>query len=273
MRGEGTNLQNTVCGEISKSRRALSHHVWYFHTNRKRPSCDTCHRVFGTLADLRRHIKAVHSTAERPRFPCTFLECEKIYQTRSGLQQHFKTEHAENPVRFPCTLCRKEFKTRDQLQGHIFTHTTEKMYTCATCGKSLAYRTNIESHEKTHLEKSVREVSKCHICPQTFLSRGALQRHIRAVHENQRNYPCELCDKRFSNASTLRVHVEARHPTNKELIHSCDKCEYKSHSKANFTAHRKRHNAAKHECYFCQKKFFNFCELVRHCGTVHTLEK
>lgn len=123
----------------------------------------------------------------------------------------------------------------------------------------------------THLEKSSRDMLKCDVCPQTFLSRANLQRHIQVVHQNRRNYPCSFCNLRSSSSSHLKSHVEAKHVTNKEPIHSCDKCEYKSYSKGNLASHKRRHNAARQGCYFCRKKFIIFQELVVHFR-VHTLE-
>ncbi|XP_035713774.1 zinc finger protein 823-like [Folsomia candida] len=160
-----------------------------------------------------------------------------------------------------------------QLQQHIPTHTTEKPYNCATCGKSFTLRGNMKRHEETHLEKSTRDRLQCQVCTQTFLSKLAVQRHVRAVHENRKKYPCEFCDKGFSKPSNLEGHVEAKHATNKDLIHSCDKCEYKSYSKFNLAYHVRRHNPANlRECYFCGKQFVMFQELVRHSNRLHTLE-
>ncbi|OXA47175.1 gastrula zinc finger protein XlCGF7.1 [Folsomia candida] len=260
-----------ICGMTSKNRVALNAHVFRFHSNRKRPSCDACHRVFLNSANLRQHIKNVHSTVERPRFPCWYPGCEKSYKFKQDVSKHVKAEHAENPVRFTCTLCEKEFKTRGDLESHIHTHTTEKPFKCATCGRRFSHKSNMKSHETTHLEKSARNVSKCHLCPQTFLTRIGLQLHIRILHENRRNYPCAFCNERFSRSSNLKRHVEAKHGANKELIHSCDKCEYESKSKQNLARHKARHEAGNRGCYFCGKKFVTFYELVKHCR-VHTLE-
>ncbi|OXA45158.1 zinc finger protein 99 [Folsomia candida] len=220
-----------VCGKISKNPHALSDHMSSSHTNRKRPSCDTCHGQFSNFVSLRQHVNPFHSLIDRPRFPCEFPGCEKTYKNKRHLSQHAKTEHAENLVRFSCRLCRNEFKTRNDLRKHISTHTTEKPYNCAICGRSFTQEFDMKSHEMTHLDKSSRDLLQCHLCPRTFLRREGLQNHIRIVHENQKNYPCSLCDKRFCYLSSLKGHVDARHAANRQLIHACDKCEYKSHSK------------------------------------------
>ncbi|OXA45042.1 PR domain zinc finger protein 5 [Folsomia candida] len=261
-----------ICGKISKNPIALSHHMKNLHTNRKRPICEICRRVFHNSPTLRRHIKTIHSTSERPRLPCGFPGCEKTFQNKQHVSRHVSAEHAENPVRFRCTLCEKEFKLGMQLEQHIPTHTTEKPYNCATCGKSYALRGNMIRHEKTHLQKSARDKLQCTVCFATLL-RDSLQGHIRVVHENRRNYPCTFCDKRFPKSSELKRHVDQKHAANKEKIHTCDKCEYKSHSKVNLAWHVKRHNPVSwRECYFCGKQFARFQELVKHCNRVHTLE-
>ncbi|XP_035713559.1 zinc finger protein 816-like isoform X3 [Folsomia candida] len=270
--GQAAKVKCEVCGKISKNSFSLASHMRKQHTNLQRPSCDTCHRVFSGATSLRCHTETSHSTKERSRFPCPFPGCEKTYPSQGGLWQHVKKEHGQNPVQFPCTLCGKEFKRRAELVQHIPTHTKEKPHNCAICGKSFARRTGLKSHEVTHLEKSTRDMLQCHVCPQTFITRQGLQRHVQIVHENQRNYPCTFSDKRFFNSSSLNDHVQAKHTSNIELIHSCDKCEYKSHSKVYLTKHRIRHNPASRECYFCVKKFCTFRELVSHCR-VHTQEK
>ncbi|OXA44926.1 B lymphocyte-induced maturation protein 1 [Folsomia candida] len=118
----------------------------------------------------------------------------------------------------------------------------------------------------THLKKF-----RYHVCPQAFLSLNYLQSHIRVVHGNQRDYPCTFCDKSFSAAGSLKRHVETKHATNEELIHSCDKCEYKSHSKYYLANHKRNHNAGRYGFYFCGKKFIAFYVLVEHYRR-HTLE-
>lgn len=122
-------------------------HIRRVHTNRKRPHCDVCHQTFFDPRNLRRHMDDVHGPKERPRFPCTLPGCEKTYLKQRYLSQHVKTEHSENPVKFPCPLCGKEFKLRSNLEGHIFTHTTEKPFNCNTCGRSFAQMGAMKLHE------------------------------------------------------------------------------------------------------------------------------
>ncbi|OXA47342.1 Zinc finger protein 91 [Folsomia candida] len=268
-----------ICGNIFKTPRTLSTHIKMHHTSRDRPSCDICHRVFYTSETLRRHIDAIHSTIDRPRFPCGFPDCDKFYLTKDDVSAHIKTQHSETPIRFPCTLCGKEFKTRAELEKHISIHTKEKSYVCSTCERRFPSLSNLRSHEVTHLEKSARRIFKCCLCPQMSLTRANLQKHVQVVHENQGNYHCSFCDKRFSTLGNMRLHVDVKHPPNREKIHSCDKCEYRSHSKVYLAQHVKRHNPAnrgknpaRFPCTLCGKEFKIRKDLETHIS-MHTTEK
>lgn len=128
--------------------------------------------------------------------------------------------------------------------------------------------------QATHLEKSTRPIFQCRLCPVTVISTAVLERHVRVVHENQRNFPCTFCNRRFGSSYDLRRHVTARHPPNQEEIHACDKCEYQSHLKCRLDRHLRVHNDdEKLGCYFCGKTFVHFYRLVIHCRGLHLLEK
>ncbi|OXA47681.1 gastrula zinc finger protein XlCGF8.2DB [Folsomia candida] len=262
-----------VCGKVLKNPVILSQHIKLHDTKRDRPSCDICQRIFSTPANLRTHIRTVHNRTKRPRFPFEFPDCDKSYLSKGDVLKHIKSEHSENPTRFPCTLCGKEFKLTTNLERHISSHTTEKAFVCSTCGRSFAHSITLKRHKATNSEKSTRWTVKCELCNHVSLRRAHLQSHIQAVHENQRNYPCTFCDQRFSTLVIMRRHVEARHTGNSERIHSCDKCKFLSHSKISLYQHARRHNLVKRQkCCFCKKQFFYFWELVIHCRR-HTLEQ
>ncbi|OXA48825.1 Zinc finger protein OZF [Folsomia candida] len=246
-----TTVKCEVCGKISKNSTALAHHTYLVtRTCCKRP------RAEGTFMS------------------CEFSGCEKICKNMRYLARHVRSEHAENPVRFRCTLCNKEFKARQDLESHIPLHTTEKAFKCATCGRRFAHQGSLRKHEATHLEKSTRPIFQCRLCPVTVISTAVLERHVRVVHENQRNFPCTFCNRRFGSSYDLRRHVTARHPPNQEEIHACDKCEYQSHLKCRLDRHLRVHNDdEKLGCYFCGKTFVHFYRLVIHCRGLHLLEK
>lgn len=117
-------------------------------------------------------------------------------------------------------------------------------------------------------------MSQCPQCPKTFLCRSGLHKHIRFYHENRKDHYCKFCDKWFTTRTHLKVHMEAKHLPRNELKYSCDKCEYKTHSKKYLFAHKTRHKgSSRRECYFCGRQFLDFTGLVRHLGKIHNLER
>ncbi|OXA43265.1 PR domain zinc finger protein 5 [Folsomia candida] len=141
-----------ICGKILKNLTSLPTHKRNFHETQKRLPCNICGRGFSSPGCLRRHAKSVHATTKRKRISCTFSGCDKTFSTAGNLRQHFYTEHAENPIRYLCTLCGREFKSRGNLGQHVRAHTTEKPHKCPTCGRGFAQMTYLRFHQATHEE-------------------------------------------------------------------------------------------------------------------------
>lgn len=130
-----------------KNLTSLPTHKRNFHETQKRLPCNICGRGFSSPGCLRRHAKSVHATTKRKRISCTFSGCDKTFSTAGNLRQHFYTEHAENPIRYLCTLCGREFKSRGNLGQHVRAHTTEKPHKCPTCGRGFAQMTYLRFHQ------------------------------------------------------------------------------------------------------------------------------
>lgn len=117
------------------------------HSNKAPISCNICHKTLSTKNTLQAHHKKFHSSTTRPRIPCPSPPCDKTYFDKIAITDHVRREHNENPTKFPCTLCGKEFKMKAHLNSHIAFHTTEKPYKCLTCGRRFAQTSNFKSHQ------------------------------------------------------------------------------------------------------------------------------
>ncbi|OXA41528.1 Zinc finger protein 62 [Folsomia candida] len=263
-----------ICKKTLKNPGRLFIHVRDVHSDKPKPSCLVCQKEYTTRENLRVHVKNMHTTAPRTRHPCTWPGCDKTFLRAGDAGKHFKREHVQNPVRFRCALCDKEFKDQGNLRRHIIAaHTMEKAHVCSTCGKRFKAADILKYHMTTHQEKSTLPVLVCESCPRTFLHPSSLWSHVSRIHRKV-TYPCNLCDVILKSANGLAYHVATRHVIANEPPHSCDRCEYKTWTKLRLTMHMRRvhERVRSKECYFCGKRFFNFSELVRHCSVMHTLE-
>ncbi|XP_049276171.1 replication initiator 1-like [Rhipicephalus sanguineus] len=63
--------------------------------------------------------------------------------------------HSSNRKQFRCPMCRKTFKWKANLQGHIRVHTGEKPFQCPYCSRSFSDRSNAKRHMLTHISPAI----------------------------------------------------------------------------------------------------------------------
>ncbi len=135
-------------------------------------------------------------------------------------------------------------------------------FVCDICSARLASRGSLYNHRKTHTER------ESHVCTEPdcdFESpyKSSLQRHVRSVHEEERDFSCTQCRSRFTTKAHLQTHQTTVHTKMPQFI--CANCWKMFTDKANWHAHMRRypdHNI--YSCDTCGKRCTTPEELEAH---------
>lgn len=137
------------------------------------------------------------------------------------------------------------------------------MYKCGCREKSFKSDWALQKHIKTvHL--NLKEY-RCSICSDELKSKFALDIHVKRKHGVGKDFKCEVCGKSFVIVLDLKQHL-ARHSPRERI--PCKKC-----GKEFFTEYMRMHKkvncALSYPCNYCSKSFNTKVGLNNHLGQVH----
>lgn len=91
----------------------------------------------------------------------------------------------DDPTKFVCRVCSKNFTLQRLLNRHMKCHSDVKRYLCTFCGKGFNDTFDLKRHTRTHT--GVRPY-KCNLCEKSFTQRCSLESHCLKVHGVQHSY-------------------------------------------------------------------------------------
>ena len=104
-------------------------------------------------------------------------------------------------------------------------------------------------------------------CTKTFSQKSMMNQHYRSHHLGK-PFQCEYCPKSFALKKSRDHHAKATHLSTKEGVtfkYECEKCDYKTDDKMEFTSHMDHHKEFKHfKCGFCDEGFYTQSHLKNH---------
>ncbi|CAD1469951.1 unnamed protein product, partial [Heterotrigona itama] len=165
-----------VCGSKFYTRRALKIHTNKHHHSSKL-LCGYCKISFPDIVTWNEHQCSVN---EGKRFIALPMQikcrcCNEILNTCKKFDEHMMRRHFNSVVPFQCFQCDKRFSTTTNRKIHI--NADHGLTTCSICNNQY-YDNMISRHEAYHYGLGF----PCHLCKQTYSSKGSLLRHWRNIH-------------------------------------------------------------------------------------------
>ncbi|XP_061676573.1 zinc finger protein ZFAT-like isoform X2 [Syngnathoides biaculeatus] len=112
------------------------------------------------------------------------------------------------------------------------------------------------------------KVFGCEFCNKIFKFRHSLMSHLR-THTQEKPFKCPHCDYASSIKANLNVHL--RKHTGEKF--SCQQCAFKCLNPGHLKVHVERvHLKVKQHCGFCQKKYSDVKNLIKHIEKSHNLK-
>lgn len=138
-----------LCDERFTRSENRARHVMQVHQTGAQHECTICHKQFGKLHTMERHMK-LHEV-NRPHGCDT---CGNRYTRAHKLALH-KLTHTMPPVndtdarKFACDICFKRFTRKDHMQRHRVAHAGVKLHECAFCSKRFSRKDNQVKHQNS----------------------------------------------------------------------------------------------------------------------------
>jgi uncharacterized Zn-finger protein len=202
-----------------------------------------------------------HSSASGREMMSLYQTCVTSFTHQSSEVKGFRGSERS----FSCSVCRKRFTNRSDLERHTRVHTGERPYTCEVCKKSFSLRSNLIRHLRIHTGE---QAFCCEVCKRQFTHQSSLKIHLR-IHTGKRPYSCELCKKHFTQQSSLKSHIRLQ---TGERPFSCKMCNKTFILSFHLKTHLALHSEEKlFSCEVCKKRFSLRSYLINHL-TIHTGE-
>lgn len=220
----------------------------------------------------------------------TEIQCPQTNRRRNAFFAVFKYKCS-----FPS--CDLEFKRKDRLDAHEFTHSKVKKFKCTepNCDKVYATNSHLQRHKRTYHAKSDVIVHCTHeSCGIIFESEAKLKAHCSLIHSEKlrMEFECEICKEKFRRKTQLKQHMfdhtgvhryncdkcgkgfllmsRLERHANSHKIRKCEHCDLTFDKWSLFRAHKNKvHLSSELKCSICDKEFHSKRVLKQHRKT-HT---
>lgn len=172
-------------------------------------------------------------------------------------------------IKYTCSFpnCDLQFRRKDRLDAHEFTHSQVKKFQCTVenCDKAYSNNAHLQRHKRAAHATS-EEILHCPVksCGKFFYSEQSVKVHCSQNHvEKVRAFLCEICNQNFRRKTQLKQHMFV-HTGN--YRYRCDKCGKGFLLMSRLKRHENSHN---HKCPDCDATFDKWSVLIAHRSKEH----
>ena len=193
-------------------------------------------------------------------FACTI--CGAQFTQELVRRRHMYLRHGVKP--YACEMCRKVFRTKDELTQHVReTHVEKPKHVCGICKESFVRVYELKQHvrDKHPTSRSGSRLSVDDIIKSRKViagvaitdKEGAMLKEFHSVVDSRDVYHCKECKKSWTNLEKTICHIRTH---TKEQLYSCEICDQKFNTRGVKQRHMQVHqNRKPFACEYCDKTF------------------
>ncbi|KAM7420438.1 hypothetical protein PAMA_014927 [Pampus argenteus] len=164
------------------------------------------------------------------------------------------------------TACEDNPKTDQEPSTNLISTTAATTTTTTTASRG--FQEYSIKQDATNLLQSQLKIFACEFCNKIFKFRHSLISHLR-THTQEKPFQCPHCD--YASAIKANLNVHLRKHTGEKF--SCQHCPFNCLSPGHLKVHIERvHLKVKQHCSFCQKKYSDVKNLLKHMEKRHNLK-
>ena len=138
-------------------------------------TCSVCNRSFSNRYYLDKH-RSIHMKMSIHSSDI----CNKDLTEEVSLKARETTSHIDGKL-YECSVCKRKFTKKSNLNRHFLIHTGERRFECTTCNRKFRLKHHLFKHQLTH--------------------------------NNDNMHGCNMCRRKFRNLSTLEKHKQSHYFT------------------------------------------------------------
>ena len=187
------------CQKVFLNYKTYLSHCWSHRPEKWKISCEECPKL---LFQTKRHLMIHQSKVHGKQKKCP--HCSKTLSTDANLREHIRNLHSID-AKYTCEQCGKIFSAKPYLRAHQKIHNAETrcMKKCPVCNKVVSSR-HYSQHLRYHDPSTWKH--NCQLCNEKFMTLYKLYEHESITHTGQPRFKCPHCEELFHTTARRAFH-------------------------------------------------------------------